>query len=618
MDLKINTYLNKHKKTAMTITTAMILSSLLLMQNQKINAEDSELEVWWPTHHATVAGLQPFKAMLKGHAIESYKLYWQVDNDRLNEMQNNYADFPHKEVLVDVNGWNWHESGNYPIQFIAEAANGNRVAKRSVNIQVISDAGSSQKKSQNELTASSQQSTSAPLLNQNLNIWWPKNGVTISDNEPLKAALDGNSIEDYQMYWQVNNSPFSLMENNNRDWPHKEAAFKKSLVNATSDTAQRGAHYITFAARDLNGNLVAQKSVPVNLHLNLYSLNGSENRMTAQMAFEEQVPAKLQAPQAVAAAYQEWKNRYLTKNGADGHLRVQRPENNNDTVSEGQGYGMLAAVFSNDRQTFNQLWNYGKSRLNENGLMAWHVDQNNNVINWGAASDADEDMAYALMIADKKWGGYTASAKALITAIYEFEVEKDTYVLKPGDRWGGSEITNISYFAPSYYKAFAAYTGNEDWNKVANKSYEIIEKAINRQTGLVPDWVAADGSQPRHYMGHHQNDFYYDAVRAPWRLAMDAKLNNDSRAKKYIKLMTVFFANTGMENLKSGYKLDGSPISNYFDDTFISCIAAGAYASENTVFANSMQSKLVSTNPRTYFGSSLRILALLFTNGMTE
>src|SRR3954470_6049793 len=69
---------------------------------------------------------------------------------------------------------------------------------------------------------------------------------------------------------------------------------------------------------------------------------------------------------AVATAYTKWKAKFFV----DG--RVIRPENNNDTASEGIAYGMLIGVYMNDRPMFDALWNYARSKLDGNGLMTWH------------------------------------------------------------------------------------------------------------------------------------------------------------------------------------------------------------------------------------------------------
>jgi endoglucanase len=91
-------------------------------------------EVWWPANGATVSGIQPFKAMYSGRAVENYKMFWQVDNGGLVEMPNNYTDYPHKEASVDLSGWNWKGAGPYTITFTAKDFSGNELSRNSVTI----------------------------------------------------------------------------------------------------------------------------------------------------------------------------------------------------------------------------------------------------------------------------------------------------------------------------------------------------------------------------------------------------------------------------------------------------------------------------------------------------
>jgi len=186
--------------------------------------------------------------------------------------------------------------------------------------------------------------------------------------------------------------------------------------------------------------------------------------------------------------------------GAGGFLRVQRPENSNDTVSEGIAYGMILAAYLGDKPTFDGLWGYAKSHFDGNGLMHWQINASNAVIGWNAATDSDEDMALALIVAEKAWGAsYGADATTLLGRILQHEVESGTNVLKPGDAWGGSSVTNPSYFAPGYYRAFKAYTGDARWESVAASCYQIIANLNTKTgagtTGLLPDWTTAAGTQ---------------------------------------------------------------------------------------------------------------------------
>jgi hypothetical protein len=83
-----------------------------------------------------VSGVQPFKAMLTNASIGDYHMYWQVDGDRLNEMSDSSADYPHKESLVDLSSWNWKGAGPYNINFVSKDSTGAVLNQKAVNIYV--------------------------------------------------------------------------------------------------------------------------------------------------------------------------------------------------------------------------------------------------------------------------------------------------------------------------------------------------------------------------------------------------------------------------------------------------------------------------------------------------
>src|SRR5262249_37987817 len=137
------------------------------------------------------------------------------------------------------------------------------------------------------------------------------------------------------------------------------------------------------------------------------------------------------------AQYARWCKQYLRDAGAvfEGikMLRVARPEGEvgpngqpkdgtkEDTVSEGIAYGMLLSVYAGDKATFDGLWAYARKNFNSHGLMKWHLDKDGKPIDdprypgsgSNSATDADEDMAFALLKAFDKWGGaqYKTDAK---------------------------------------------------------------------------------------------------------------------------------------------------------------------------------------------------------------
>ncbi|MBX2990026.1 MAG: T9SS type A sorting domain-containing protein [Bacteroidetes bacterium] len=325
-----------------------------------------------------------------------------------------------------------------------------------------------------------------------------------------------------------------------------------------------------------------------------------------------------------AMAYQSylaWKNNYVTTDGACGFRRVVFNDMNT-TYSEGIGYGMLLAVNAGDQELFDDLFGYYNNFLDQKGLMHWWIGSNCQVIGITAATDADQDVAFALLQAHRQWCSegavnYLLSAQTIIDRLYAHTVEPDTYVLKPGDSWGGSHVTNPSYFAPAYYRAFREATGNAGWDSVVTKCYEILNNAAHHTTGLVPDWCQANG-QPANGFAYY---YYYDATRTPWRVALDYLWYGDQRAYEFCKKISNFARGIGAPNILEGYHLNGTPLNWSHINVFIGPFGAGAMATDEAyqAFCDSMYDENVNTIPwfipGNYYNYSLRTLTLFLQTG---
>jgi len=279
----------------------------------------------------------------------------------------------------------------------------------------------------------------------------------------------------------------------------------------------------------------------------------------------------------VRTAYQQWKDATITSDGAGNFQRVKKPDSGTvigSTVSEGIGYGMILAVYMNDPSLFDNLWKYEQSHLDSNGLMNWEIGPDGKTTSGGsgAATDGDEDMAWALVMADKQWGGkgtlsetYLAAAQKLIGLIWTYEVDQSRgYMLKAGDQWGDVDVTNPSYFAPAYYRVFGQVTGKaSDWNKVITGNYDILEKSLNATSGnasngLVPAWCNSSGTPVDAYSGAPKY-FQNDSTRTPFRVGQDYCYFGEPRAKSYLDKITSFYVGVGVSKIVDGYDLDGKP-----------------------------------------------------------
>jgi endo-1,4-beta-D-glucanase Y len=298
----------------------------------------------------------------------------------------------------------------------------------------------------------------------------------------------------------------------------------------------------------------------------------------------------------VLAVYEQWKTHLVTDVGAGGFRRVQRVAEpglaKGSTVSEGIAYGMLISVYMNDQALFDDLWKYAKLHMwNGTLLMNWYIEESGNLgqnpSGNGAATDADEDIAWALVMASYQWGGqgtldksYLDYAKQLIEDIWNHEIH-DGKLPKNGSSWGDWNNLNVSYFAPSYYRVFAKVSGRDAWRvDVVDTVYDTIQGNLtsengNQTNGLVPAFSTAmggeaqvgDGQPPLKH--HHQ----YDSCRTPFRIGLDACHFNDPLAKDYLGKISQFYASIGAANIKDGYELNGTPKPE-FPDVFMGRSAA--------------------------------------------
>lgn len=261
--------------------------------------------------------------------------------------------------------------------------------------------------------------------------------------------------------------------------------------------------------------------------------------------------------------------------------------------------------------------------------MNWKINGCSGVEGNNGATDAELDVAFALIIADYQWSNtsainYKNEAKTLISIIKNHEVEANTYVLKPGDAFGGTSITNPSYFAPAYFRAFGSFTNDSAfWNQVASKCYSIINNNLsvnNAVGGLVSDWCEASGNYSSQASGYNKagKTYSYDAARTPWRIAVDYVWNGTSEAKIYSKKASDFVRINlnGSANIKDGYNQDGTLSGQWHNATFVGGFACAAMAGEDQTHLDSSYSDLSSLGePNSYFNQTLKTLYLFLLTG---
>lgn len=266
------------------------------------------------------------------------------------------------------------------------------------------------------------------------------------------------------------------------------------------------------------------------------------------------------------------------------------------TISEGQSYALLKAVWMNDPVTFEKVWHW--TRLNmkrpDDHLLGWRWGDGQFGTSLGLmekdnASDADQDIAYALLLASERWNkpAYQKDALNIVRDLWRLNVAsiEGRYYLVPGT-WSGFKTDYLtldpSYFAPYVYRKFAEYDipHASGWRTLADDVYDTLDACTElTKAKLPPNWCAVQWPDPSREAKHFPNsivfsdrqgegsrDFSYDAFRVYWRMAMDAKLSPSpgrDRAKQYLQSHSFLLDYWRKHHqIPEGFDADGRPLGH--------------------------------------------------------
>ena len=318
---------------------------------------------------------------------------------------------------------------------------------------------------------------------------------------------------------------------------------------------------------------------------------------------------------AIAQAYATWTKNFVQND------HIVAPEQDNHVTSEAMGYGMLIAAAMGDKTAFDKFAGYVSGKLSS-GLMNWREDKS------GSASDADLDIAFAYLMADKQWpsGGYKAKADAMASAIASNDLVSNIVT-------GGSSFHNASYnpsyFAPAWMRKFTSLSG------AVSANYSLVNGNITKTTSGIPtDWADKSSGAPSGPNGADVTSeiqdasgaMGYDAARVPWRLGADVCLGGGDSSG--LKAIVDFFAakydaGASIDLMKAGWiKGSGAVHAKAIDmqGSYIGPIGVGGMAIGNAAMRDRSFRTMLDIMENgdynhTYFPSTLGMLSLLMMSG---
>jgi len=195
--------------------------------------------------------------------------------------------------------------------------------------------------------------------------------------------------------------------------------------------------------------------------------------------------------------------------------RVARPDQGNDTVSEGQAYGLLLAEVADEPAVFGRIWQWTHDHLQlPGGLFGYHADAAGHLLSAQPASDADLLFAWALLrYQGPDAAGRHQAGQRVAAAVLRHEVTTGsggTPVLTAGP-WATGRPASLdpSYWALPALTGLARLTGDRQWQQLAGSAVALTSRLTASGRDLPPDWAqltgegaltpvpAPDGSEPQ-------------------------------------------------------------------------------------------------------------------------
>jgi endoglucanase len=246
------------------------------------------------------------------------------------------------------------------------------------------------------------------------------------------------------------------------------------------------------------------------------------------------------ANSASQVAARSFLDRYVD---ADG--RVVRRDQGGDSVSEGQAYGLLAAVGIGDRERFAAIWRWTQTHIEQrSGLFAWRW-QAGKVADPQSAADADLDIARALALASWRFHepSYRRAAARSAGALFSSETAATTRsgrVIIAGPWARAQHAVDPSYFSPAAEGVVGRATGDPRFQALSTSERSGLVALTAGGAKLPPDWATIEGGRLRPSGAPNSGtapQYGLDAVRVPVHFAESCDSRGRALAAHWWRLL---------------------------------------------------------------------------------
>jgi endo-1,4-beta-D-glucanase Y len=302
---------------------------------------------------------------------------------------------------------------------------------------------------------------------------------------------------------------------------------------------------------------------------------------------------------------------------------------------------IMAGHDDDAKQYFDGMLRYFRAHQSAltDGLMAWYQGEGcRDAQGDNSATNADLDIAYALLLADRQWGScgsvnYAEHARWVIAAISQGELHREGRYMLLGDWVAPSNRrfyngTRSSDFMPAHFRGFQHFMQQEWWVQVIDNGYWLLQTVQSRHSpdaGLLPDFIEMADSEtptpaaPDFLQGEYLGEYADIAALVPLRVGADFLLSGDMRAKRLLERMNTFVRTHSEDDpsqIRAGYALQGRAFAAGQSMAFTAPFGVSAMLDKSHQdWLNRMWEHVVAHPPEQSLQDSIRLLSMLLMSG---
>lgn len=259
-------HMKKYMRIFSIICIVVMLGVFVLQISPAHESRQSSIVSIWPEQHVVLDGSYVFKAYIPHRSLNSYDLYWSVDEKQPAYIFSDSLDeIPHKEAQVDTSLWPQQSTDTYTVRLTATEKN--RPSKI-IDTQLITVTKSQHTGYRTSLlhqlataieSNETPQSSLAGVTPSDMHVIWQSEGTPDEFDQSFTLEITNVDPSRYYAFWQIGNGSYTKMRPS-QDNPHRVSSY----INLNSWTWKgNGPYELSFIVQDRSAQEIFRQKISI-------------------------------------------------------------------------------------------------------------------------------------------------------------------------------------------------------------------------------------------------------------------------------------------------------------------------------------------------------------------